>query len=614
MADPPLLLVETDFARIEVRGPYANDRSNALGFTGTILARLNVDAGGAARAVTYRDATGSVCSWSPGHAGPRFYEATRYQLIARAKDASTPPSIVHRDPSLAKDVVAMTGDPIVVWSFDFNEQVGLSDLAIRFGERLVRITIEVFPTKLDYASDYTELLHEVGAAARGLAFEYLRSTYARSGVEATTEQSGVEWLTLVRHHVTALEAALRFIDAHPHRALQRSVDLVRTERIRRVDSVVRSAVMRGAGSGEWMTLPNIGKVRARLPAGRATETLDTPEHRWIRHSLSLVRERLAVILRQLAVEHDQALASGRAPSRRLASERGEVTEIQNRVEHLLELPILRLARSTSVASSTASLTLLAAPGYADAYQRLLALRLGLHVHGDALDLSTKELDVLYETWCFIRIARMLVETIGGRPNFDELLAVDASGIRIRLQRGQQSNIKVAAPGRTLVLSYNRHFAGLTGAQKPDIVLELRHDGWPEIIVVFDAKYRVDTSPAYLSTFVVPGPPADAVNALHRYRDAIVLGAAESPRGRPVVKGVALFPLSSARVEDFRREQPLFRSLDVLGIGALPFLPDCTELVEEWLRALLQLGPEVLAVPGPPWLAHGHSLAHPRATS
>jgi len=603
MTESPLLSIENNFVRVEVYGPFASPRNaEVLDINPSAVgAHFEVEPNIHPTIARYRDAVGLMRQWTNGEHGPRFHEGTRYRMVAVASVGAAP-RIIHRDSALTQDANTISGQPITILSLDFHEQIGLSAFEIRTDVGVVRFTIEVFPTKLDYATDYRELLYEVGAAARGLAFEYLRSTYVRAGAKAAEATVEIEWLTLLRKHIDGLEAAVAFIGQHPRRSLVRTVEPMRIERIRRSSSSLRTSVARGSGNGEWIVLPRVGKVHSRILGTRASETLDTPEHRWLKRNLMMTRDQLSRIAQQLDREVGGSW-SGRESSR-LRSERAEVYSFRDRIERLLETPLLRSIPGLTLSEFT-SLTLMMAPGYSEAYQHLLALRLGLNVDGGALELSTKELDVLYETWCFIRIARMLVELAPGKVTLDDLIAISATGIRVRLRRDHQSNIGLQANGRELVLSYNRHFDGLTGAQRPDIVLELRHMGWPEIIVVFDAKYRVDTSATYLRAFTVPGPPIDAVNALHRYRDAIVLGAKDSPRGRPVVKGVALFPLAASLVVQFEQHQPLFQALAVLGIGALPFLPDCTASVERWLRALLESGPETLASPGPEWLAFTH---------
>jgi hypothetical protein len=279
--------------------------------------------------------------------------------------------------------------------------------------------------------------------------------------------------------------------------------------------------------------------------------------------------------------------------------------MQERVARLLEGEAIAAA-SSEARSDFASLTLLGRPGYREAYRALVTLRLGLSVHGEDVELSVKDLDQLYEVWCFIRIIRLLAAKATEPPRLSDVIRPRATGgLRVALRQGRTSAVELTVAGTKLVVLYNQTYPGLTGPQRPDIVIEVHHTGWPQMFIVFDAKYRLDASEEYVSAFGGPGPPIDAVNQLHRYRDAIVLATADESAERPVVKGAALFPL--ADTEEFTQHK-LWQSLESLGIGALPFLPDTTELVEAWVESLLAAPPGDLAEPGPPFSALEHKRA------
>ncbi|MBL8149864.1 MAG: hypothetical protein JNN15_08040, partial [Blastocatellia bacterium] len=128
-------------------------------------------------------------------------------------------------------------------------------------------------------------------------------------------------------------------------------------------------------------------------------------------------------------------------------------------------------------------------------------------------------------------------------------------------------------------------------------------------------------------YKTPGPPEDAINALHRYRDAILelipdnnslitpsiletesnfgkevssytksgdLGKSEEFRvpKRVVVQAAALFPYDEARNKinyPSFNEGLLWKSLEKLGIGAIPFLPSNTSYMRSWIRTALRRG-------------------------
>lgn len=571
-----LVIIETDSLYLELRGPQSSAKTNA------VLAppHFSVEGDESIR-VRVLDDSGALRDWSSGETGPRLFEASQYTLIAIG--ASDLPAVRHRDPVLLRDLTSLPTRRTVSGTINFRQQVGRTRLEVACGATTVALELEVFPTKLDYATDYRDLLADLQGVCRALVFENLRSTsISGSSVDALGTER-IEWLLLLRGVVQRLERAIDFIDARPMRTLRPMECHVRLDQLRRVDSVARSALRRGTGRGGWTNLPGSGPARERIPSRPSRDTLDTPEHRWIRQQLDAARAHLFDLERLLALAVSDT-TDGREPSARAIAELAEIRDLRVRIERALDAECIAEARPTSGAQHP-SLTLMAAPGYADAYQCLTALRRGIVVDGDALRASTKDLDALYEAWCFTRLAQLLASQLGA-PDLGTAISTDAAGIRVRIRRGHRSEIRFKSGQTEVRLHYNYEFAGLTGTQRPDILLTLMRPGAPLVQFVIDAKYRLDVSDDYLSVFGCAGPPVDAVNALHRYRDAIALGPSDAPDSRNVVQAVALFPLSTEATSKFAGSR-LHRSIGVIGVGALPFLPGNTHLVEQWLKATLE---------------------------
>jgi hypothetical protein len=106
----------------------------------------------------------------------------------------------------------------------------------------------------------------------------------------------------------------------------------------------------------------------------------------------------------------------------------------------------------------------------------------------------------------------------------------------------------------------------------------------------DAKYRLERSPDYRKRYGTEGPPEDALNVLHRYRDAILEAepGAGGRAGRTVVLAGAVFPHREAEGEDFSKGK-LWQSFERVGVGAVPLLPGSTEYLREWVRKALRAG-------------------------
>ncbi|MET0399428.1 MAG: nuclease domain-containing protein, partial [Longimicrobiaceae bacterium] len=294
--------------------------------------------------------------------------------------------------------------------------------------------------------------------------------------------------------------------------------------------------------------------------------------------------------------------------RRLAALRREERELPatpRRARSLEELDALerrvaRMLRAEPLAAAAgepppglASPQLVRAPGYREAHRACLLLRLGLSLEGGPVRLAVKDLSLLYEYWCFLALARILAARSGSALPARGLLAVEERGLRVLLRRGREQALKFDLGGGTrAVLTYNPRFGGepLLVPQQPDLLLEVRRPDGTAVRVVLDAKYRVAADAEYVARYGSPGPPEDALNVLHRYRDAIVRPRSGAAPERIVARAAALFPFREAEPGAFRASR-LWRSLDGLAVGAIPLLPGSTEYLEAWVDTLLAAVPE-----------------------
>ncbi|WP_313731401.1 nuclease domain-containing protein [Cohnella nanjingensis] len=240
-----------------------------------------------------------------------------------------------------------------------------------------------------------------------------------------------------------------------------------------------------------------------------------------------------------------------------------------------------------------------APGYRDVYRYYLMLMKGLAIQDDLFRLSMKDLAQLYEYWCFLKIHELLSrkhELIR-----QDVVKLNRGGLFVTLDRTRASRIEYRNPknGEIFTLYYNSLPSGdgsETVSQRPDNVLTLKkQDASIEYKYVFDAKYRIN--PAYEGTpyrqsYKTPGPQEDDINTMHRYRDAIVYATSRDQGQREVEHTMfgayVLFPYSN---EEEYREHRFYRSIALVNVGALPFLPSATSLVEQFLDELILDSPE-----------------------
>lgn len=594
------LRIQTDRWDITVEG--INKASVWEGRAGSQQPRLRVTTEGRDRVleVTTDATTSHPKARTYDGVGARLVEETNYRLSIVNK-VGKQPTLAHLDPSLVRDVRPIPGyADVLSGNINFRSQVGDSRFLISDDESSIEVIVEVRPSKLDYETDYEDLLDSVTGLARQLVLEFLRATTrgASTGTDPSTRQ--IEWLLLLREEVQGLKDALAYIAANPHQQLVRETQLVAAERIRRPSAATLRAVIRGSGEGSWQVSPGIGRHRSRLPASQPYETLDSPENRWLRVQL----ERATKSLAQLREAHKASQSNRKGmPNARNVAIANELAAMEESLVPFLSTSPLADAAAI-VAQGFTSLTLQGRPGYREAYQALLRLNMSLIVGGDAVNIPMRDLSELYEIWCFLAVVHQVSEVLDTPIDVFDLIELRDTGVRLNLVPGAKSTVKIQAVTCTANVTYNREYPMRSGPQRPDIVIELLRDDMPPVLLLLDAKYRVDSTPEYVRAFGCPGPPADAIGQLHRYRDAITVKYPRYRRGRPVVRAAALFPLGEDDAQAWV-EHPYFEAIDEVGIGALPFLPSNTAWVEEWIRHGINAPADRLAWPGPDFIAWSH---------
>lgn len=521
-------------------------------------------------------------------AGPRLFEQVDYTIFVRSKTAARA-ELHHRDPSLLRDVRSGP-DGQGIGIINFGSQIGQSRFWVEVGGvREFEFEVEVFPTKLDYENDYAQIVAEVQEILTGLALEYLRGTFQQGSAVRVPKPSGVEWLTLLKGAAAQLEESLTYVANHPLRRFVAEDRDVRADRVHAGNASVRRAVSRGRGSGGLRTTAHGRVIHEFLPTQMPWLTLDTPEHRWLAGQLRTIRRRLVRLRHAVAV----GVVRGGEESQRTRQTRLELDDLYARLGRLEKLEPMQLPER-QLPSSFASLQLLGAPGYREAYKACMTLALGLRITGGPFELSTKDLSELYEYWCYLSLLRTLRNELGEPINLRELIRQDGSALRVQLKKGQSTRLSFRASDRKVSVTYNPEYSGrhlLVAAQKPDMLITIEDESWPDLMLVVDAKYRLNSDPAYVASFDSPGPPEDSLNVLHRYRDALLEpDASQQPLQfkRTVVQAAAMFPYVEPSGGVFSQGR-LWQSLQTLGVGAIPMLPGHTEYAEAWLRTALSHG-------------------------
>ncbi|MFC3749535.1 DUF2357 domain-containing protein [Paenibacillus sp. GCM10012306] len=537
------------------------------------------------------EANGMV-EWSSEEATfPCFYETQSYELVIQKK-TSGDLSFYH-DNVLLRQAIKPLGDSLLVGALNFGNEVGLTEWEIRGeGQTLLRVEMEIFPSKMDYKLDYQNILNEVNEQIYNLAFDFLRKTYQLTGLRETQHQSLTEFFTILQHVFKQLLDAVERINKNPNYALLQDRRLVDANRVKKAgrenirELAKHPERLREDMNHGFLTIDGRSYTATHLLETRRRLAYDTNENRFIRWML----ERLHGKLKELK---SRWKLNNRTQDPLILR---KIDTMLTQLERVLQMDFLREAGKLKQMSVT--LVLQMAPGYREVYRFYLMLLKGLSIQGDLFRLSMKDVAQLYEYWCFLKLNQLL----GRKYKLvkQDIIKVNRNGIFVTLDQSRSAQMVYENPvnGEQFILYYNAipdSDKTPTLSQRPDNVLTLKKKDAGKIKeykYVFDAKYRLN--PAYDDTsyqkkYRQPGPEEDDINTMHRYRDAIVYqekGSGEYERS--MFGAYVLFPYPD---EERYKTHHFYKSIELLNIGALPFLPNSTSLVEKFLDEIIQDSPE-----------------------
>ena len=530
--------------------------------------------------------SGAVSSNGHTHSGmytipPMFYEQQRYELIIEAVGDHNI-AFWHDNMNIRNKVTRVgRSDKILSGVINFGNEIGLSDLVIQVdGNSYLRLVIEVFPTKISYKDDYKAIVEDVTREVYNVVFDFLKKTYLGYQQSDKVNSSPVEFFAVIRKIYKDFLKAADMILAQPHHLLETTHEVLPGHKVKRVDNRGLRWIEKHPDQAK---LTNGHVAVAKALAVKKQVTYDTKENRLTKYILQTTVKRLESFKRNylnLQRQEDQAI----------------VAQIDDMIKNLNRRSNTSFLANVGAHESSSGMSLVfsMAPGYRDLYKYYLMLLRGLAITGDVFNISVKDLALLYEYWCFIKLNSLMKDRY--ELVSQDIIKVQGNGLYVSLIKGRGSRVKYRNPanGETIVLSYNPKVAEIpTGTQRPDNVLQLTKKGAStEYEYVFDAKYRINPAlpgtDYYNAIDHQPGPEVSDINTMHRYRDAIVYQNGASPFERTMFGAYVLFPYSN---EEGYKSHRFYESIGKVNIGGLPFLPSATGLVTQMLDDLIADSPD-----------------------
>ncbi len=529
---------------------------------------------------------------------PLFFENTQYsfEFLFKniASDTSFNASTTHNLNSInsAFHLSSYRGW-VLQGSVNFGNDIGWFRLPVRYGIKglftEISLSFEVLPTKMDMASDL-DVIHQT------IDNEYplWRFALAEKTEQAfdRSHHSGPSfpllWLVQFEALREQLNEGVKLILNKPHSRLLPHIKYLKAERLK-------------------------GKLPARLAekvkediAGKRSDrryqvqqkqlSVDTPENRFIKMVLAQSQLNLSKFS-HAAKKHNDKLDNPRLSNAFFS----KLACWQKPLEKYRLHPLFHEVGSFK-GMSKASLVLQQKAGYAGVYRVWQQLKLYLDVLGSQSSISMKSVAELYEVWCFLEIRNILIEHLGFEETTHQRAVLRNSGVEKKLTDGMKGAFEFKRDdGITIKLAHEPRFNKGTNPirswsheHKPDIVLEAEFASGEKVIWIFDAKYRIKTKREEGDEDLTDKHdlvPNDAINQMHRYRDALIHLHSKTNKSRPVFGAFALYPGFYSQNDTNSAENPYSEAIEEIGIGAFPLLP-CGELTNNsaaghaWLRTFL----------------------------
>ncbi|MBI5652365.1 MAG: DUF2357 domain-containing protein [Chloroflexi bacterium] len=387
-----------------------------------------------------------------------------------------------------------------LFRYTFKNQIGHSHIRAEFNDgRIVTTDIEVlsrkFPSIESHLQFFIALIDDLFSQHLALPFEIESPTYF--GVDESLEPPT---LLFVYHFLSsrarAIEQAIQIILSSPHRLLTVERERIPIYRANRVDV---DSIYAMVTHPEQLQPTNANLAIAKKFKGHApfhifqdtpTETLDTPENRFVKHFLEILfawSERL--------IDHP------------LFRERESLKQVRGLLEMAKQNPMFDDVGEMTMFPTT-STVLLKRDGYRELLQLYREFNLSRmpiwRAVQDAID--ARDIAKLYEYWCLFKLAQEL-ESVCGKAVFKFNFTVEGT-----LNEGKI----VAEFADGSKLAYNQQMASYSSTKpRPDFVFE---DNCQRKII-FDAKFRFNQEDGCVeSDAIVRTAKEEDISVAHRYKD------------------------------------------------------------------------------------------------
>ena len=471
---------------------------------------------------------------------------------------------------------------ILAGFINYGNEIGKSEILIDYtvgGElRHFKFGFDVLSTKLNYHEHWRQIIEDIESEYRMLSLDYMKRTFHGFSPDTSGDTPDLVWWSIFAGEQKKFINAVKSIIERPRHRLHGIESYVRADKLTRIPISIENE------------LAEHRKEQAHLyRVEQQVQSNDTQENRFLKYALGQITTKYDALKRRI-----ESIKGASDPFK------GEMDLMLNTLKHLQRNPFFRTVGRFKGLSQE-SMVLQKATGYSQVYRTWNLLRRAYSLNDGIYRLQTKDIATLYEIWCFIEVSHIVKELLGIDVDVDHRNRMEMNGVFTwELGKGEHSRILFKTDNVELAeLVYNpkhtekendsismENLVVPTVAQKPDIVLQLtKHDLQKDMKMtyLFDAKYRIDGKVNGVDT-----PPEDAINQMHRYRDAIYYKDHSSAElKKEVIGGYILFPGDGNKADV--EVSKFYKTIGEVNIGAFPLRPKDVEnrdLLVKFIESLI----------------------------
>lgn len=472
---------------------------------------------------------------------------------------------------------------ILAGFINYKNEIGRSEIQIIYKvdkeTKTFRFSFEVLSTKLDYHEHWRTIVEDIEREYRMLSLDYMRRTFHGFSPDQNGEHPDIVWWSVFEGEQQKFIKACKSIIDRPRHRLHGEEVYLRADKLKQTPHNIENRLAEHRKEPAYLY-----RVEEHILSN------DTQENRFLKFALYQISKRYEDLRQRIEAVKT---ASDTMKATMLAT-----SESLKRLQHH---PFFRtIGRFKGI--NQESMVLQKATGYSQVYRTWNLLRRAYSLNDGLYRLQTKDIATLYEIWCFIEVSHIVKEQLHlENEEVEHRNRMEMNGIfSWELGKGEHSRILFRKDGVELAeLVYNPKNAdkennnvGMkdlvvpTVPQKPDIVLQLTKNDLQQgmkMTYLFDAKYRIDGKDKGVDV-----PPEDAINQMHRYRDAIYYKDYDANAlKKEVIGGYILFP-GDGEPNDVAASK-FYKTIKEVNIGAFPLRPKDVEnrkLLENFIDELI----------------------------